>query len=184
MKDLYQLPEGLPVPVDDGACNHLEGAPFPSMLITVTPHATYDFSKEKGINIIFFYPMIGHPDSLPMTGWNEIPGARGCTPQALSYKNYFRQITKLGVRLFGASSQALKEQNDAIDRLKLPFELINDSSFLLSNALKLPTFQFNEIKMIKRLTLVVVDGVIKKVFYPVFPPNKNVDDVIVWLKEN
>ena len=116
-----------------------------------------------------------------MVGWNEIPGARGCTPQTCSYRDAYQQLTELGAKVFGASSQAIAEQYEAAVRLKLPFQLLNDSAFKLTESLKLPTFEYQGVKMIKRLTLIVVDGVIRKVFYPVFPPNENVDHVISWL---
>lgn len=183
MKDLHQLPDNLPVPADDGACDHLEGVPLPSQLLKTSSNSSLDLSAEKGIVVIFFYPMTGRPDSPPMVGWNEIPGARGCTPQTCSYRDSYIQLTELGAKVFGASSQALEEQNEAVARLKLPFELLNDSTFKLTESLNLPTFEYQGVKMIKRLTLVVVNGVIRKVFYPVFPPDQNVNHVISWLNE-
>ena len=183
MTNLYQLPDDLPVPVDDGACDHLEGILLPSLLLETSSGNSQDLSELKGIVVIFFYPMIGNPDSPPMVGWNEIPGARGCTPQTCSYRDAYQQLTDLGARVFGASAQAIEEQIEAVVRLELPFELLNDSTFKLTESLKLPTFEYQGVKMIKRLTLIVVDGVIRKVFYPVFPPNENVDHVISWLNE-
>jgi len=181
MTDLYQLPDDLPVPVDDGACDHLEGMLLPSLLLETSSGISLNLSDLKGIVVIFFYPMIGSPDSPPMGDWNEIPGARGCTPQTCSYRDSYQQLTDLGAKVFGASAQAIEEQCAAAVRLKLPFQLLNDSAFKLTESLKLPAFEYQGVKMIKRLTLVVVDGVIRKVFYPVFPPNENVDHVISWL---
>lgn len=183
MQDLYRLPDNLPVPVDDGGCDHLEGMLLPSLLLKTSFDSTVDLSAEKGIVVIFFYPMTGSPDSPPMVGWNEIPGARGCTPQTCSFRDSYKQLTELGAKVFGASSQAIEAQNEAVVRLKLPFRLLNDSAFKLTESLNLPTFNYQGVKMIKRLTIVAVNGEIRKVFYPVFPPDKNVNHIILWLKE-
>lgn len=183
MTNLYQLPDDLPVPVDDGACDHLEGVLLPSLLLKTSSGNLLDLSEVKGIVVIFFYPMIGSPDLPPMEDWNDIPGARGCTPQTCSFRDSYQTLTGLGARVFGTSSQSIEEQKEAAVRLELPFELLNDSAFELTESLNLPTFEYQGVKMIKRLTLVVVDGVIRKVFYPVFPPNENVYHVISWLNE-
>ena len=183
MTDLYQLPDDLPVPVDDGACDHLDGMLLPSLSLGTSSGNSLNLSETKGTVVIFFYPMIGNPDSPPMAGWNDIPGARGCTPQTCSYRDAYQQLTELGAKVFGASSQSIEEQSEAAVRLKLPFELLNDSAFELTESLNLPTFEYQGVKIIKRLTLVVVGGVIRKVFYPVFPPNENVNHVITWLNE-
>ncbi len=180
MKDLYQLPDNLPIPIDDGACDHLVGRTLPSLLLKTSSGRDVDLYLEKGMIVIFFYPMTGRPDLPPMVGWNEIPGARGCTPQTCSYRDNFDQLSELGIKVFGASSQSINDQKEAVSRLQLPYELLNDSSFEFTETLNLPTFDYQGIKMIKRLTLVVVDGVICKVFYPVFPANKNVNEVINW----
>ena len=181
MKDLSQLPDDLPVPVDDGACDHLEGLSIPSLLFRTSSDRSVDLSKSKDTVVIFFYPMIGNPDSPPMPDWNEIPGARGCTPQTCSYRDNYDQLAALNTTVYGVSSQAIEEQQEAVSRLSLPFELLNDSDFKLTDSLQLPTFEYLDQKMIKRLTLVIVNGVIRKVFYPVFPPDQNVDQVLTWL---
>ena len=183
MTNLYQLPDDLPVPVDDGACDHLEGMMMPSLLLKTSSGRSLNLSKEKGIVVVFFYPMIGNTDSAPMEDWNDIPGARGCTPQTCSYRDSYQQLTELCAQVFGASSQAIEEQYEAATRLELPFELLNDSAFELTESLNLPMFEYQGNKLIKRLTLIVVDGVIRKMFYPVFPPNENVNHVISWLNE-
>ena len=183
MQDLYRLPDNLPVPVDDRACDHLEGMLLPSLLLKTSFDSSVDLSAEKGIVVIFFYPMTGIPDSPPMVGWNEIPGARGCTPQTCSFRDSYKQLTELGAKVFGASSQAIEAQNEAVTRLKLPFGLVNDSAFKLTESLNLPTFNYQGVKMIKRLTIVAVNGEIRKVFYPVFPPDQNVKHIILWLNE-
>jgi len=185
MKNLLTLPDDLPVPEDDGACNHLVGSKIPNLKVISTNDREVDLCTEAGIIVIYFYPMIGNSDSGPMVGWNETPGARGCTPQSCEFRDHFSDLRDLGVaNVYGASSQNLKEQKEASERLHLPFELLNDSNFELADILKLPTFTYQEKKLIKRLTLIIENGEILKVFYPVFPPNKNASQVAEWLKEN
>lgn len=181
MKDLTTLPSNLPVPVDDGACAHLEHCVLPSIPLPGTADRSVNLATEKGISVVYFYPLIGHPDSPPMPEWNEIPGARGCTPQSCAFRDLNEEFKKLGARVFGASSQTLEAQKEAAERLHLPFELLNDSNLELTNALDLPRFHYKGMELIKRLTLIIDDGVIIKVFYPVFPPNQNATDVIAWL---
>jgi peroxiredoxin len=184
IKDLHTLPDNLPVPVDDGACSHLEGMQLPSIALQSTADRTVDLSSDRGITVVYFYPLIGRPDSPPMIGWNEIPGARGCTPQSCAFRDQYSELRELEANVYGASSQPLQDQKEAVQRLHLPFELLNDSSFLLTNALNLPTFEYKSLRLIKRLTLIVVNGLIRKVFYPVFPPNQNAAEVIAWVRAN
>lgn len=184
MKNLLVLPDNLPIPEDDGACAHLEGMQLPSIALASTAGREIDLSLENGLVAIYFYPMIGRPDSPPMVGWNEIPGARGCTPQSCSFRDQNSEFLGLGAKVYGASSQSLEEQNEAVQRLHLPFELLSDSNFRLANALRLPTFEYNSLRLIKRLTLILENGAICKVFYPVFPPTENAANVISWLREN
>jgi len=119
-----------------------------------------------------------------MVGWNEIPGARGCTPQSCSFRDHHSDLLNLGVKVYGVSSQSSEDQKEAVQRLQLPFELLSDSSFELVTALSLPTFKYNSLRLIKRLTLIIKNGSIRKVFYPVFPPNENAANVIAWLQNN
>ena len=182
-KNLLVLPDNLPVPKDDGACAHLEGMQLPAIALTSTSDRKVDLNFEDGIVVVYFYPMTGKPDSPPMIGWNEIPGARGCTPQSCSYRDQYSEFLSLGVKVFGASAQSLDDQKEAVQRLHLPFELLSDSNFELANALRLPTFEYNSLRLIKRLTLIIENGTICKVFYPIFPPNENAANVIAWLRE-
>lgn len=182
IKDLLQLPKDLPVPVDDGACNHLPGLLMPSIPLRSTSGRTIDLSKIKGTLVLYFYPMNGHPDSPPMIGWNDIPGARGCTPQACAFTDAHTELTHLGVTVMGISSQPLKDQQEARTRLALPFDLLNDKNLKLAGTLRLPTFEYASTVYIKRITLIVEDCVIRKVFYPVFPPDRNALEVLDWLK--
>jgi peroxiredoxin len=184
MKDLQTLPDNLPVPVDDGACAHLEGMQWPSVTLESTADRKVDLSSARGLTVVYFYPLIGRPDSPPMIGWNDIPGARGCTPQSCAFRDRHSELLELGVNIYGTSSQPLQDQKEAVERLHLPFELLNDSALALASALNLPTFDYHSLRLIKRLTLVVVNGQIRKVFYPVFPPNQNAAEVIAWLWAN
>lgn len=184
MKNLNVLPDNLPVPVDDGTCAHLEGMRVPSVSLISSSGNKINIGSIEGLLVVYFYPLIGRPDSPPMLGWNEIPGARGCTPQSCAFRDFYSEFNEIGASIYGVSSQAHSEQVEALNRLHLPFPLISDSSFELAEALNLPTFTYNSLKLIKRLTLIIKDGVISKVFYPVFPPNENAANVIAWLKEH
>lgn len=183
MKNLTVLPDNLPVPVDDGACDHLSHCTLPSIPLLSTSGRQVNLANETGITVVYFYPLIGHPDSPPMPEWNEIPGARGCTPQSCAFRDLNDEFTSLGVQVFGASSQSHEAQQEAATRLHLPFELLTDNEFEFAHALSLPTFNYQGRELIKRLTLIIKDGVILKVFYPVFPPNQNAADVIAWLND-
>jgi len=184
MKDLTTLPDNLPIPVDDGACDHLIGSRIPSVELKSTSGTLIDLSTIAGTVVIFFYPMTGRPDSPPMHHWNDIPGARGCTPQSCSFRDNYSKLEKLGVKVFGVTSQALPDQKEAHARLALPYDLLNDTQFELTKAMQLPTFEYESSTYIKRITLISTNGIIKKTFYPVFPPDKNVTDVIEWFQDN
>jgi peroxiredoxin len=184
MKDLSKLPDNLPVPEDDGACAHLLGIRVPSAPLIATSGKMVDLAALSGTVIVYFYPMIGRPDSPPLVGWNEIPGARGCTPQSCSFRDHHVDLKALATAVFGISAQPLEDQIEAKERLELPFELLNDSRFTLAEAMRLPTFEYAGIRLIKRLTIVAANGIIRKVFYPVFPPDHNAEDVVEWLKSD
>jgi peroxiredoxin len=182
MNDFHALPDNLPKPIDDGACSHLVGLSFPAAWVESTSGISVNLSALAGTVVLYFYPMTGIPGSAPMVGWNDIPGARGCTPQSLCFRDSHAALVALGATVFGVSAQPLTAQKEAQTRLKLPFDLLNDSAFALTNALKLPTFDYAGTRLIKRLTLIVIDGVIAKVFYPVFPPDENATAVMAWLE--
>ena len=181
IKDLHTLPANLPIPVDDGACDHLLGSTLPSVSLTSTTGKAVDLSTYAGTLVIYFYPMLGRPDSPPLIGWNDIPGARGCTPQTCAFRDSHAELKQRGVEIFGVSAQRLADQHEAHARLHLPFALLNDGQLVLAQALKLPTFEYAGARLIKRLTIIATDGLIRKVFYPVFPPNNNAGEVIAWL---
>lgn len=182
-RNLLVLPDDLPVPEDDGACAHLEGMNMPIIALAGTSDAKINLGLEGGISVVYFYPMIGRPGSPPMVGWNEIPGARGCTPQSCSFRDHHSDLLNLGAKVYGVSSQSSADQKEAVQRLHLPFDLLSDSNFELATALSLPTFEYGSLRLIKRLTLIIKNGSIRKVFYPVFPPNENAANVIAWLQK-
>lgn len=183
LHDPTQLPEGLPIPMDDGATAHLTGAALPSLLLPATDGSQIDLSRLKGRTVVYVYPRTGQPGVALPEGWDLVPGARGCTPQSCSFRDHFAELASLGVRhLFGLSTQDLDYQREAVERLHLPFPLLSDDDFEFTQALKLPTFTITGMTLLKRMVLVIVDGIITKVFYPVFPPNKSAEDVVAWLK--
>jgi peroxiredoxin len=178
----YELPEGLPVPTDDGAAEHLPGMRLPSLPLTSTAGESVDLSTLPGKTVVYCYPMMGRPGSDLPAGWDEIPGARGCTPQACSFRDHHAEITTLGARVFGVSTQSTAYQREAAGRLHLPFELLSDEDLAFARALELPTFEADGMVLLKRLTLIIDDGRIEKVFYPVFPPDRNADEVVEYLE--
>lgn len=182
--NLYELPKGLPVPEDDRACDHLLGLRLPSVALQSTAGRRVDLKSLPGRTVVYCYPRTGKPDIEPPEGWNEIPGARGCTPQSCAFRDHHGQLQATGAHLFGLSTQSTEYQREAVERLRLPFELLSDSELAFSRALRLPTFKVDSMVLIKRLTLILLDGRVEKIFYPVFPPDKNAHEVIEWLSRN
>ncbi|HVG77761.1 MAG TPA: peroxiredoxin [Patescibacteria group bacterium] len=180
--DLHRLPTALPVPVDDGACAHLLGSRVPSVSLLSTQGRLVDLATLPGTSVVYAYPRTGRPDVDPPAGWNEIPGARGCTPQSCAFRDHHAELQALGARVFGLSTQTTDYQQEAAARLHLPFELLSDEALIFAGRLRLPTFAVEGMTLIKRLTLIVRDGVIVHVLYPVFPPDRNPDDVAAWLR--
>ncbi|MES9994118.1 MAG: peroxiredoxin [Candidatus Thiodiazotropha sp.] len=181
---LSELPDNLPVPVDDGACAHLEGMWLPEIRLTATNGEDVAINQLQGIVVIYVYPMTGRPDTQLPDGWDEIPGARGCTPQSCSFRDHHAELKSLNAWLFGISTQTTSYQLEAKERLHLPFDLLSDSGLALKDHLQLPTFEAAGMELYKRITLIVQDGVIVKTFYPVFPPSENAEEVISWLCSN
>jgi peroxiredoxin len=182
-ENLYNLPEGIAVPTDDGAADHLPGMRLPSVPLTSTSGDTVDLSSLSGLTVVYCYPMTGRPDRELPQGWDEIPGARGCTPQSCSFRDHYSELRDLGARLFGLSTQSTGYQREAARRLDLPFELLSDERLAFAEALGLPTFEVEGTTLLKRLTLIIEDGRIEQVFYPVFPPGKNAEEVLAWLRQ-
>jgi peroxiredoxin len=179
--DLSQLPPGLPIPEDDGGAQHLTGSVVPSVRLSSTSHQAVDLSAQSGTVVLYCFPMLGAPGAALPPGWDEIPGARGCTPESCSFRDHHEELGGMGVRVFGLSSQGQAEQQRAVERLNLPFELLSDSQSFFSAALALPCFQIDGVSYIKRLTLVIEASRVSKVFYPIFPPDKHIFDVLNWL---
>jgi peroxiredoxin len=181
LQNLNKLPDGLPIPVDDGACRHLLGQHLPDIALKSTNFDLIYPAQMKGWLVVYCYPKMGHPDRKLPEGWDSIAGARGCTPQSCAFRDSYHELQKLNAQVFGLSAQDSDYQKEAVDRLHLPYPLLSDNEFKFSDALNLPSFEFNGSRLNKRLTLIAYDGVIRHYFYPVFPPDKNADDVIVWL---
>lgn len=176
-----ELPADLPIPIDDGACNHLIGKEIPSIELNSTNRKLVDLSKIDGNLVLYFYPLTGRPGQSLPEGWDQIPGARGCTPQSCSFRDHYKELQALNTQVFGVSTQSSEYQKEAVERLHLPFEILSDSQLRLSNVLSLPLFEADSMILNKRVTLIIKNRIIEKVFYPVFPPDKNVDEVINWL---
>jgi peroxiredoxin len=177
------LPPGIPAPQDDGAARHLTGMKLPDLVLPATSGASVNLAKLEGRTVVYIYPRTGVPGVDLPPGWNEIPGARGCTPQSCGFRDHFDELKRLGVaQLFGLSTQDTAYQQEAASRLHLPFAILSDESLTLTRALKLPTFTTSAMTLLKRMALVIDDGVITKAFYPVFPPDKNAEEIIGWLQ--
>jgi peroxiredoxin len=190
MERLTELPEDLPIPfaqrrlcrIDDGACDRLLGALLPAISLPSSQGGCIDLSIVAGDVVLYCYPMTGRPDVPLPTGWDEIPGARGCTPQSCAFRDLHQELKELGAQVFGLSTQSTEYQREAVERLHLPFPLLSDVDLTFATALKLPLFEIDRQQLLKRVTLIVNSGKIVKVFYPVFPPDRNADEVIDWLK--
>lgn len=172
----------LPVPEDDGAARHLLGLAIASVPLAATDGSTVDLSALKGRVVVYAYPRTGRPGEPNPDGWDLIPGARGCTPQTCAFRDHFAELKALGVdHLYGLSTQDTDYEREVAERLHLPFPLLSDASLRLTTAMRFPVFQTSGMTLLKRMTFVLRDGVIEKVFYPVFPPDRNAADVLRWL---
>ncbi len=180
--DLHALPPGLPVPVDDGACAHLVGARLPSLALPTTHGEPVDFSRLPGRTVVYAYPRTGLPDEDPPDGWDAIPGARGCTPQSCAFRDHHAELAALGAGVYGLSTNPPAHQREAAGRLHLPFALAGDEALALTRALDLPTFAIAGHTLLRRFTLVLRDGSIEHVRYPVFPPDRDAPEVVAWLR--
>ncbi|TVQ36112.1 MAG: peroxiredoxin [Spirochaetaceae bacterium] len=180
--DPSRLPGDLPVPVDDGAADHLRMAVLPGIVLRGTDGNDVNLAQLRGRWVIYVYPMTGRPDREQPEGWDAIPGARGCTAQSCGFRDHYSQLAELGTGVLGLSSQTSDYQREARGRLRLPFQLLSDSLLQLKRTLRLPTFTTAQMELYKRLTLIVDAGTIIKVFYPVFPPDRNADEVVAWLR--
>ena len=184
-KDFLQsIPLDLPISVDDGASTHLEGKKLPNVELPSTSGMLVNCSQIEGWLVIFCYPMTGRPGRILPDGWIDTPGAAGCTPQNCSFRDHYDEFRNLGVMVLGLSTQTREDQAEAVIRLHLPYSLVSDIAFQFSDSLALPMLSIENLRLTKRITLIAKNGVIKKCFYPVFPPDKNVDEVIGWISKN
>jgi peroxiredoxin len=187
MTDYTTLPDDLPVPVDDGAADHLPGASIPALTLPTSDGGTIDLpALGASRTVIYLYPLTGQPGTDLPEGWDAIPGARGCSTEACDFRDHFEDLRAEGVTaVWGLSSQDTAYQAEVVSRLRLPFAMISDQRFELATALNLPTFgaQGQE-RLYSRLTLVIRDGRIEHVFYPIFPPNTHAQQVLQWLRAN
>lgn len=176
----------IPAPVDDGGAKHLEGASVPDVALAATDGAQVSLAKIGGRVVVFAYPRTGEPGKPSLApDWDMIPGARGCTPQTCAFRDLHKVLIEAGAaRVFGLSTQDPAYQLEAARRLHLPFPLLSDEGLALTRALGLPTLQVAGLTLIKRLAMVIDDASIAKVFYPVFPPDKNAGEVLAWLQEH
>jgi peroxiredoxin len=183
MTELTDLPPELPVPEDDGAADHLPGLRLPSLRLPSTAGDAVALDHlGPGRTVIYVYPMTRQPDADLPDGWLSIPGASGCTPEACGFRDHHAELRAAGAaRVFGLSSQDTDYQREVVDRLRLPFGMLADPELSLATALGLPTFQAGGMTLYRRLTMVIKDGVVEYVFYPVFPPGEHAGEVLTWL---
>jgi peroxiredoxin len=175
----------LPAPEDDGGALRLTAQGLPAVALQATNGSVIQIASLSGRTVIYIYPMTGQPGQALPDGWDDIPGARGCTPQSCAFRDHNSALLAAGAdRVFGLSTQDTAYQREAAERLHLPFALLSDSSFQLTDALGLPAFEAAGTRLLKRMALVVDNGRITKVFYPMFPPDRNAADVLAWLEEN
>ncbi len=186
MADYTNLPADLPIPVDDGAAKHLPGKALPHMALQDTDGTAIELDGlGRGRTVIYLYPMTGRPGVDLPDGWDAIPGARGCTPESCAFRDHYRDLLAAGADgVFGLSGQGADYQREAVERLQLPFRMLSDPALALAKALELPTFDAGGTTLYKRLTLIVRDGVIEYVFYPIFPPDRHAEQVLTWLRAN
>ncbi|HEV3291833.1 MAG TPA: peroxiredoxin [Streptosporangiaceae bacterium] len=182
--DLLSLPAGLPVPADDGAADHLPGQPMPALSLPATDGSQVALAAlGEGRTVVYLYPMTGRPGVDLPEGWDDIPGARGCTPESCAFRDLMAELRAAGAaRVFGLSSQSSDYQREAVSRLHLPFSMLSDEGLALAGALGLPTFQVAGMTLYRRLTMIITGGVIEHVFYPVFPPDRHAQEVLDWLR--
>src|SRR4051794_21081012 len=178
------LPPDLPAPVDDGAATHLRDMPMPPFELPATNGSRVRLDRLPGRVIVYAYPRTGVPGENPLVpDWDQIPGARGCTPEACGFRDHHRELQTAGASLvFGLSTQDTGYQREAAERLHLPFALLSDANLELTKALRLPTFEAAGQTLLKRFTLVLSDARIEHVLYPVFPPDRHAEEVLAWLR--
>jgi peroxiredoxin len=182
-RDLHALPADLPVPEDDGACDHLPGMEIPSLRLASTDGGETDLGEAtaEGTSVLFIYSRTGKPGQPLPPGWDLIPGARGCTPQSCAFRDLHSEFAERGVRVIGLSAQSPADQAEFAAREHIGFPLLSDENLVLAEAIGLPTFEAAGMTLYKRVTLAITGGAISKAFYPVFPPDQNAATVLAWL---
>lgn len=182
--DFTSLPPDLPVPVDDGGGDHLNGMALPVGLeLASTQGGTADLAELARERLVaYLYPRTGVPGEPLPEGWNEIPGARGCTPQSCAYRDSLGEFLDLGATVVGISAQIAAEQREFAEREHIPFPLLSDPGLRLAAELRLPTFSVEGMTLYRRLTFVAEAGIVVKAFYPVFPPDRNAAEVLDYLR--
>jgi peroxiredoxin len=180
---VYTLPPDLPVPEDDGACDHLPGMVAPVLVLDSSQGPVDIGELASRLGVLYVYPRTGRPGIPVPEGWNAIPGARGCTPQSCAFRDHAAELEELGAGVAGLSAQPLEDQLEVAERLGLPYPVIADRELRLGAALGLPTFEFAGATLYRRVTLVFRSGLVERVFYPVFPSDRNARDVVEWLRE-
>jgi peroxiredoxin len=183
--DYDTLPPDLPVPVDDGAADHLPGSRLPALALPSTQGGELDLARaavQAGTLVLYVYPRTGTPGEPSPDGWDAIPGARGCTPQSCAFRDHAGELAAVGAQVLGLSAQPADEQAEFAAREHLPFALLSDPQLQLATALSLPTFDAAGMRLYKRITVVIEHGRIAKAFYPVFPPDRNAADVLSWIR--
>jgi peroxiredoxin len=181
----FPLPSNLPVPQDDGAARHLKGMAVPTISLRSTSGGSVDLSQTgTSRTVVYCYPMTGVPGKPLPEGWDLIPGARGCTPQTCGFRDQFSEFSRLGAKVYGLSTQTTEYQSEMAQRLNIPFAVLSDAQYEFCDALRLPTFEVEGTRLLKRLSLILRAGKIEEVFYPVFPPNESAEQTLDWLRKH
>ena len=186
MRDFHSLPPDLPFPVDDGAADHLTGLEVPHVKFPATTGRGIDLgeaARGEGRLVVYVYPRTGTPGQPLLPGWDDIPGARGCTPESCAFRDLESEFAAAGARLMGLSAQSPADQREFAERERIPYPVLSDSALELARTeLRLPTFEAAGLLLYRRLTFIAREGRIEKVFYPVFPPDTHADEVLGWLR--
>jgi peroxiredoxin len=181
----YVLPPHLPAPIDDGAADHLKGMTVPALSLASTAEGPVDLSRAAvGTLVLYVYPRTGRPGEPLPEGWDDIPGARGCTPQSCAFRDHYEELRSLGADVLGLSAQSLADQREFAERVGLPYPILSDPDLELARAVDLPTFEVAGMTLYRRLTLIAREDRIEEAFYPVFPPDRNAADVAAWLQRS
>lgn len=184
--DPMTLPPNLPVPQDDGAAAHLKRSKVPDIALPSTDGRQVSLATIRDPRVVVYaYPRTGRPGEAPLVeDWDLIPGARGCTPETCGFRDHHAELKASGAEVFGLSTQDTAYQRELVDRLRLPFAILSDAGLALTRAWRLPTFEAGTQTLLKRLTLVIREGRVEHVWYPVFPPDRHAEEVLRWLTDN